>query len=785
MYWSDFYSGDLMRADLDGSNLAVLVPSAWPFAIALDVGAGKLYWGDFFHDRIRRANLDGTDIEDVVTTESGIVYGIALDFSADKLYWSFGGLPGRWLRRADMDGSDVETLLYPGATATDVAVDPVSGKLYWAASGIHRANLDGSGRESLEEVSCGASGLALDLDRGRVYWTATCQDRMRIERANLDGSGYEPLVTEGLVEPSGIALDLGRGKMYWTDADGHRIMRANLDGTEVEVLVARHLSSPRDIALDVGAGKMYLTDQSYPTAGVLRANLDGSDLEPLVTAGVVLPHAIALNLNLGRVYWTEGGHRIRYADLDGKNVSDLVPSLVTRPRNIAVDLLGGKIYWTEGEANVIRRSDLDGSQVEDVISTGLATPDGIAVYGYELYWSENNPANPKIRRASVHDFLPTDLVVGGLGAPTSLVLDPLAYSMYWIVQGHDARGVRAAFMDGTNVRDLTGIPEASPVALALDSDDHVLYLVSDRGEVCLTRPEGYDCLGLGGSPGPVRTVAVDTQANKLYWTLHQANPGEPIGMLIRRTNMDGLEAEDLVTLEGERIGPLALDPTGEKMYWFSDRGRIQRAGLDGSDVQELVRNVLDNPGDIAVDPRDGKVYWTDGDRIQRCDADGAGIEDLVTEGIDGLNGLALDPVLDQMYWAEGATNRIRRANLDGSQPELVLSTSPTAPEAIALDPDTGDLYWTGRDGNNVSIYRETEPILTPDHAPASIALDLRTLGDCDGDGAFSLADHAEFAACMTGPGSHFAIGCGCADPSGDSHIDLIDFARLQRRLTIP
>ena len=49
-----------------------------PQSLALDAEAGKLYWTDWGTDKIARANLDGTGVEDVVS--SGLVdpWGIAL-----------------------------------------------------------------------------------------------------------------------------------------------------------------------------------------------------------------------------------------------------------------------------------------------------------------------------------------------------------------------------------------------------------------------------------------------------------------------------------------------------------------------------------------------------------------------------------------------------------------------------------------------------------------------------------------------------------------------------------
>ena len=178
--------------------------------------------------------------------------------------------------------------------------------MYWTDYGtdkIRRANLDGSNVEDL--VTTGSSspfGIALDVSGGKMYWTDyegwRRTDTNKIRRANLDGSDVEDLVTLRWHRnrPIGIALDVSGGKIYWTDLDTDKIQRANLDGSNIEDLVTRTtgLRSPRGIALDVVSGKMYWTD--YGTDKIQRANLDGSDVEDLVTTGLDFPNSIAIGI---------------------------------------------------------------------------------------------------------------------------------------------------------------------------------------------------------------------------------------------------------------------------------------------------------------------------------------------------------------------------------------------------------------------------------------------------------------------------------------------------------
>ncbi|MDE2889523.1 MAG: hypothetical protein OXR72_15045, partial [Gemmatimonadota bacterium] len=50
---------------------------------ALDPGSDKMYWTDWGTGKIQRANLDGGSVEDLVTSGLQWPFGIALDMGDD------------------------------------------------------------------------------------------------------------------------------------------------------------------------------------------------------------------------------------------------------------------------------------------------------------------------------------------------------------------------------------------------------------------------------------------------------------------------------------------------------------------------------------------------------------------------------------------------------------------------------------------------------------------------------------------------------------------------------
>ena len=285
----------------------------------------------------------------------------------------------------------------------------------------------------------------------------------------------------------------------------------------------------------------------------------------------------------------------------------------------------------------------------------------------------------------------------------------------------------------------------------------------------------------GNNCSPAVTVNV-SQTWKLYWTSH-----EP-GKIIQRSNLDGSDVEDLVTVRPGALHPdgfvlpnpdaIALDVSGGKMYWVgpwehtrrsnldgsgveaintspesglirgialdvsggmmyltdpSSRG-INRSNLDGSGFENLVRgnswtNPL-SPYGIALDLSGGKMYWADSSvGIRRSNLDGSGLEDLVVRtGLDSPYGIALDVSGGKMYWTVTRTDKIQRSNLDGSGVEDLIATGLDDPRGIALDLSGGKLYWT--DVGTDKIQRSNldgsgvEDLVTGLSSPIGIALGL-------------------------------------------------------------
>ena len=194
-------------------------------------------------------------------------------------------------------------------------------------------------------------------------------------------------------------------------------------------------------------------------------------------------------------------------------------------------------------------------------------------------------------------------------------------------------------------------------------------------------------------PSSPSTIAVDAAGGKLYWT-------DIPSQIIKRSDLDGSNEEILIVSDGTPWG-IAVDNQHGKIYW-TDRKRdlsdkIKRANLDGTEIEDLVTAGLSSPGYIALDVSGDKLYWVDRltNKIQRANLDGSNIQDLLTFSTPNApSGIALDISTDKMYWTDSGSNRIQRSNLDGSGIETLISTGIEFPTSIAIDSLRGKIYWT-------------------------------------------------------------------------------------------
>src|SRR5215831_20219193 len=184
IYWTNMAdlkknNGSIERADLDGKNRKKIIPDGGTFTpkqLHLEKEAGKLYWCDREGMRVMRANLNGSNIEILIDSSKGDTrpgtdqmkwcVGIAVDPDRGQFYWTQKGPDdagkGRIFRanteipkgenaanRTDID------LLFDGLPEPiDLELDLRNRLLYWTDRGdaprgntVNRAPMDSNSRK--------------------------------------------------------------------------------------------------------------------------------------------------------------------------------------------------------------------------------------------------------------------------------------------------------------------------------------------------------------------------------------------------------------------------------------------------------------------------------------------------------------------------------------------------------------------------------------------------------------------------------------------------------------
>jgi len=144
IFWSDFQTKSIFRADLDGQNRMTIFQNSpedrSPDGLAFDRPSGHLYWIN--DGAIFRSTIDGEVVN------AGTI---------------------------DLNQNDNR---YPSAIALDLAGRLTAGKptIYFNAGReqIYRVNPDGTDFSLLLEFNDdpAVSSLAIDFDRGRFFWSS-------------------------------------------------------------------------------------------------------------------------------------------------------------------------------------------------------------------------------------------------------------------------------------------------------------------------------------------------------------------------------------------------------------------------------------------------------------------------------------------------------------------------------------------------------------------------------------------------------------------------------------
>ncbi len=249
---------NVWKADADGTN-QVLLYSYPDFPIidglAYDGENSKLYIAteqqgpSFDVNSIDVINLDGTGFQQLVNLGGQFPLAVTYNPVDDKFYWLEQSSP-RQIRRADTDGSNVETVLTDSNAAfRQVRIHLADQEVWWSdgadsdlsfAGTIRKAPVGTSVAQSTVWSGVGTNdleGFDFSFATGEVYMVL---DTDTIQKANIDGSGSVTTVVSGAGIGSNmedIVVDRTNSRIFWNDLGSDRIYSADLDGSNQTTVI--------------------------------------------------------------------------------------------------------------------------------------------------------------------------------------------------------------------------------------------------------------------------------------------------------------------------------------------------------------------------------------------------------------------------------------------------------------------------------------------------------------------------------------------------------------------
>ncbi len=303
-----------------------------------------------------------------------------------NIYWtevsSYGG-SGNAKFTTDLTFSNMSTMASSPSMYTDIAKDPVDGRLYWGGEGeLLRSDLAGNNIEVFDSsFSSLSEGVAIDSASGFIYWT--CLDG-KLRRKHAYGTTAEILYDSGN-SLHGIAIDPEFGRLFWAN-DNSEIFTSDLNGSNITFLVDGGVEV-LGVAYNPNDHSIYFAD--YGAREIKRCNPDGTGLE--VICNSPRGHPIELNFSTDHLtlYWTEWGSDALYQmNLSGGDPT-LVHTFAMSPWGIATvpepaDLFSYSI--NSGDTNTITITGYVGSggniSIPPEINSKLVTIIGTEAFSF-------------------------------------------------------------------------------------------------------------------------------------------------------------------------------------------------------------------------------------------------------------------------------------------------------------------------------------------------------------------------------------------------------------------
>ena len=464
------------------------------------------------------------------------------------------------------------------------------------------SNLDGTEKVTiLKDVIFDPISIKIDNENNHIYW---CNNGSGdINRSNLDGTEIVTIVS-GASSCQSIAIDHKNSKLYWSGKAAARIKQTNLNGSQQKDIYYSNLGGGVfSIAIDEDEDKIYFTTSSK----IIKANLDGTGQRTIID-NLDNPHTVLLDTKNNKLYWDERPFSfakssiIKKSDLDGTNIDTVISSNIKESKGFAIDFDNNKIFWIEGGSTKIFMANLDGSNHELVLDFPFKRGSDNYSLDYDkssnrLFWS--NKFTDLIIKVSLNGLILDTIISDVLNEPFKIVVDDYNGEIF---VADDKIGLIKSNFNGDKKKIL--VPAFGIKCLA--QNDSSLYYSFNK-TILKIKTNGSNIESIITKNGYAKDIEIDKKNNTIYWI--NTNKRK-----IYKANLDGSNQQELVDVS-VNAWSIALDVTGEKLYWSTNRnvgqGEIKSVSFDGTDVKLFTKSTSQYLGWLRIDPINNELYWTE------------------------------------------------------------------------------------------------------------------------------------------------------------------------------
>ncbi len=199
-------SSEFMKADLDGSNMEVILKSPeidCPRDFVLDIDNNVMFFVDCKYRSIKKVDLNTRKVSTIIG-EKLFCDALGIDCKNKTLYWlndydTWRERKSSKIMRSDYNGLNVEEVITENVfNAEDILVSSNESKIFWTNrkdGTIHSTDLDGKNHQEVfrREEGCIDCRVFLHLDESNKKLYSSFFFINIIQRCDLDGSNLERL----------------------------------------------------------------------------------------------------------------------------------------------------------------------------------------------------------------------------------------------------------------------------------------------------------------------------------------------------------------------------------------------------------------------------------------------------------------------------------------------------------------------------------------------------------------------------------------------------------------